>query len=185
MQSINPSRSWLSRLFFVALTLIFSWLGFSGAAQAQEKFAACKPVQSGVFANRIHMRCEYPVDGKFLYFAAPTSEPRFANRALSVILSAQLSGKVVTVAFNPMDQSGGGFGCLISDCRNFSAILLEEGPPPGPPPVPPSPARCTVNPNDVGCPAFCTRNPTNPACVREPVEPVSPLCRHNPAAPGC
>lgn len=126
----------------VALSLYWS----SGAAWAQEKSAACKPVETAVFANRIHVQCEFPVDGKFLFFAAPTLEPKFANRALSVILSAQMSGKVVTVVFDPLmepvDGSGNTFGCLANDCRRLLAISMADGmaaPPPPPPPPTPQP----------------------------------------------
>lgn len=118
-------------------------------AWSQEKSAACKPVESAVFADRVHVRCEFPVDGKFPFFAAPTSEPRFANRALSVILSAQQSGKVLTILFDPsvdpVDAAGKSFGCNRNDCRRISAIVLNDGtqapaPPAPPPPPPPSAA---------------------------------------------
>ena len=130
-----------SRLAWVMVGLAVSLLCQTAEVRAAEKSAACKPVQSAVFANRIHVQCELPVDGKFPYFAAPTSEPRFANRALSVILIAQESGKVVTLVFDPLvdpvDDARQSFGCDPGDCRKILAIILDEN---TMPPVPPQPA---------------------------------------------
>jgi len=129
------------------LAIAASLLCSNGPAWSQEKSAACKPVESAAFVDRVHVRCEFPVDGKYAFFAAPTSEPKFANRVLSVILTAQQSGKVLTILFNPsvdpVDAAGQSFGCNPNDCRRISAIVLNDGTlPPGPPsPPPPRPPR--------------------------------------------
>lgn len=163
--------------FLAVLALTLLW--FSGAAHGQQRFAPCKPVEVAVFTERIHVQCEVPVAGGFSFFAAPTSEPKFANRALSVILAAQLGGKVVSVLYDPKDTSGEKtMGCLLKDCRPLLGIVMEER---LSPPLPPE--RCTLNPNDVGCPGFCKQNPTNAACVK-PAKPRPKVCG-KPPLPEC
>ena len=149
MISIGQAKESRLAWVMVGLAMAVSLLCQTAEVRAAEKSAACKPVQSAVFANRIHVQCELPVDGKFLYFAAPTSDPKFTNRALSVILIAQESGKVVTIVFDPLvdpvDAAGSSFGCNPGDCRRILAIILDDntlppGPPQPPPPPPPSAA---------------------------------------------
>jgi hypothetical protein len=129
----------------VALATAVSLLCLTAEVRAAPKSAACNPVESAVFENRIHVRCEHPVDGRFPYFAVPTSDPKFANRVLSVILLAQESGKVVTIDFDPLvdplDAAGSGFGCNRDNCRKILGIVLDNNtlPPPPPPPPPPRP----------------------------------------------
>ena len=161
--------------------------GASGLS-AQQTRALCKPIETATFPERIHVRCQYPVAGGFVYFAASTAEPRFASRALSVMEAAQVSDKVVLVGFDPADTvSGAGFGCAVADCRPLLSIVLVENPPP------PAPARCDINPNDTGCPGYCSthddmncegycrRHPTDPECVM----PLPDRCERYPHSPGC
>ncbi|HEY2946715.1 MAG TPA: hypothetical protein VGN09_30060, partial [Vicinamibacteria bacterium] len=109
------------------------------AGTAQEKFALCKPVETASFANRVHVRCEIPVDGQFVFFAASTQEPRFASRMLNLSMVGQVSEKTLSILFDPNDQSGVAFGCLANDCRNVHGIALTESVAPTPPPTPPPP----------------------------------------------
>lgn len=144
----------------VGLAMAVSLLCQTAEVRAAEKSAACKPVESAVFANRVHVRCELPVDGKFLYFAVPTSDPKFTNRALSVILIAQESGKVVTIVFDPLvdpvDAAGSSFGCNPGDCRRILAIILDDNTlPPGPPQPPPPPPLPPPSAAHAQCIAVC------------------------------
>ena len=180
-------NAWYRRRI-VPLSLFFG-LGLCSVSgvSAQPTRALCKPIEAATFPERIHVRCQYPIAG-FVYFAASAAEPRFASRALSVMEAAQVSDKVVLVGFDPTDTlSGPVFGCAVADCRPLLSIVLVENPPP------PAPGRCEVNPNDIGCPAYCTahddmncegycrRHPQDPDCAL----PLPDRCDRYPRAPGC
>lgn len=178
------------RIVPIALLFGIGLFGASGVS-AQQTRALCKPIESATFPERIHVRCQYPVIGGFVYFAASTAEPRFASRALSVMEAAQVSDKVVLVVFDPADTvSGAGFGCAVADCRPLLSIALVENPPPS------APTRCDINPNDTGCPGYCStrddmncegychRHPTDPDCAMPPkdrCEKFPRSCPKNPA----
>jgi len=110
------------------LTLAF--LCFSTTTFAQEKHALCKPVETMSFSTRVHVKCEVPVDGVFLFFAASTEDARFASRMLNLSMVGQVAEKTLSIIFNPADQSGVAFGCLAHDCRIARAIALTESAPP-------------------------------------------------------
>jgi hypothetical protein len=99
---------------------------------AQEKFALCKPVETMSFPTRVHVRCELPVDGRFVSFAASTDDQQFASRVLHVSLVAQAAEKTLSILFDPNDLSGVKFGCQAEDCRAIRAIALTESPAPKP-----------------------------------------------------
>ena len=187
---VKRSRMQSAARVIAGLAVAVSLLWLTGAVRAQQKSAACKVVESAVFANRIHVRCEYPVDGKFLYFAAPTADPdpKFVNRVLSVILLAQQSGKVVNIEFDPLidpvDFKGRWFGCNSNNCRRILAILLDDGTQAPPPPaLPPPPQPSTANRN---CVSRCrvafdacmgaASGPTAKAGCREVNESCQDLC---------
>jgi hypothetical protein len=125
---------------------------------AQEKWALCKPVETASFTNRVHVRCEIPVDGQFVFFAASTQDPRFASRMLNLSMVGQVSERTLSILFDPNDQSGVAFGCQANGCRNAHAVALTESaapmpPPPGPAPTPqPSPS---PTPAPLACVAAC------------------------------
>lgn len=155
-------------------------------ALAADQLSACKPAETAVFANRIHVRCETPVDGRFPFFAVSTADPRQANRWMALIMGAELGDKYLDVTFDPTDTSGAAFGCAVEDCRNIKALLMMER----------VPDRCEMDNtqrgcsgfcaangnNDPGCPGFCTshddmrcpgncdRHPANPSCVADPCD---------------
>lgn len=147
----NSARMLLSAL----LSCCFA---FTLTAVAQEKFSPCKPVEAATFSNRVHVKCQAAVDGQFLYFAAPTSaDPKFAARVLSVIEAGQLGDKYIMVLFDPNDQSGPNFGCLLADCRPMSAAILSEE----------RPGACSIDNTQKACPGFCaagTNNSSDPSC---------------------
>lgn len=76
------------------------------------------PYNVGVFSNRIHVRATV-FNGSIGYFAVPTTDARFANRLLSLFLTAKASGKRVAVVYNPSDTSGSAWGCQSGDCRTI------------------------------------------------------------------
>ncbi|MDE3012439.1 MAG: hypothetical protein KGI67_16275, partial [Pseudomonadota bacterium] len=129
-----------------AFALLFALIAlWPAAASAQEKMAACRPVETAVFQNRIHVRCETPVDKRFPFFAVSTVDPRSANRFLSVAETAQVTERFVMVDFDSNDTSGSAFGCGADNCRVARAILLIDE----------VPSACSIDSSARGCPGFC------------------------------
>jgi len=136
---------------------LFGCLAFTQTSLAQDKFSPCKPVEAATFANRVHVRCESPVDGKFSFFAVSTNDPKLAARTLSVIEAGQLGDKFIFVLFDPNDTSGPGFGCLLADCRPIKAAILTEE----------RPGKCSIDNTQKSCPGFCaagTNNSSDRSC---------------------
>ncbi len=182
------------------LLLSCLWL-LACAAVGADQFSACKPAETAVFSNRIHVRCETPVDGHFPFFAVSTADPHQSNRLLSLMLGAELSDKYLDIQFDPADTSGSVFGCATANCRSIKALIVMER----------VPDRCeldntqrrcpgfcaSVGNNDPDCPGFCAahddmrctgncqRHPTNPDCGIDPADLCSkpdsshlPQCAH-------
>ena len=163
---------------------------------AADQFSVCKPVETMVWTNRIHVRCEAPVDGKFPFFAVSTVDAKLANRMMVLMQAAQLSDRYLQIVFDAADTSGAAFGCNANDCRRIKALASIDR----------NPGRCEIDStsrgcpgfcaaisnNDIDCPGFCashddrrcpnfcTRHPTDPKCA--PPEPVDP-CTANPRIP--
>jgi hypothetical protein len=134
------------------ITALLGCSAFTGTALAQDKFSPCKPVESATFSNRVAVRCESPVDGKFSFFAVSTKDdPKLAARALSVIEAGQLGDKFIMVLFDPNDQTGNNFGCLLADCRPMKAAILTEE----------RPGKCSIDNTQKGCPGFCAADGNN------------------------
>src|SRR4051794_27371874 len=72
----------------------------------------CTPTEVGVYTSRLHIQCSQPAtDGtsSIRFFAVPTSDAVWANRFLTVMSSAVVAGRQVTVTFTPGDTSGASF----------------------------------------------------------------------------
>jgi hypothetical protein len=204
-----------SSAYVISLVVILGCFGLTNIALAQEKWAPCKPVQAATYTNRIHVKCEAAVDGKFLFFAASTADAKFAARALSVIEAGQLGDKFVSILFDPSDKSGQAFGCDAVSCRQLLAVVLTED----------RPGKCDIdntqrscpgfcaavgnndrscpgfcaagdnNKNDKNCPGYCTAHPTARGCpgyCTDPAHAEDPICgtQRDPCAggshaPGC
>lgn len=188
--------TWLKQHLCSAGAVTLLLLGWIPAAFAAAQWSGCKPVETAVFPNRVHVKCETPVDRRFTFFAVPTTEPRFANRTLAILEGAELGDKYVFVRFDPDDLSGAQFGCETDNCRNLLGVALAER----------DPGRCEIDSTQSGCPAFCSvvanqdpscpgyceshddmncpgncgRHPDNPECV-----PDSDPCQRNPHLPQC
>jgi hypothetical protein len=70
---------------------------------------------------RLHVHCTAAVGG-IQYFALSTADAPQAARVLSVITSALLAGRTLTIRYDPADLSGSGIGCLNTDCRLIQSI---------------------------------------------------------------
>lgn len=89
-------------------------------AKAAETWTSCVPAEIMTYSVRIHVRCAASVGG-VLYFAVSTTDAQFASRILSVISSAQVAGRTLTILYDPADLSGGQIGCQTNDCRLIRA----------------------------------------------------------------
>jgi hypothetical protein len=78
------------------------------------------PTEVMTYAARIHVRCAASVGG-IRYFALSTSDAANAARVLSVLTTAQVAGRTLTILYDPADISGAQIGCLVADCRLIQA----------------------------------------------------------------
>jgi hypothetical protein len=126
----------------VAAAILFALLGMpisTAPAHAEKKWASCTPVNVMAAENRVHVRCQQKivVVGEIVadmvkrltvhFFAAPTSNKQFANRALSLISTALVAGKDLSIFFETDDvETGPQFGCGAADCRPILAIAIKR-----------------------------------------------------------
>ncbi|HJX29430.1 MAG TPA: hypothetical protein VJ885_16095 [Thermoanaerobaculia bacterium] len=92
-----------------------------------EDWVACKPVESMiVFGKRFHVKCDEgwtnPSTGnEYRYFAIAVTNSSQVEQAMSMVETAQISGKRVKVRIKTGSSSNPP-GCSTSDCRPFIAI---------------------------------------------------------------
>ncbi|RMD97362.1 MAG: hypothetical protein D6816_17665 [Bacteroidetes bacterium] len=88
-------------------------------------WANCTPTNVAVFSERIHVRCQTAVNG-ILYFAFPTTNDAETARILSLFTSAQVTGRLLQVLYDPADTTTGpAIGCGANDCRVITAVVLN------------------------------------------------------------
>jgi hypothetical protein len=84
---------------------------------------SCTPENIATYDVRVHVKCSAAVGG-IQFFAAPTSDPENAARILSVISTARVAGRTLSILYDPDDLSGASYGCLTDDCRPISAVAF-------------------------------------------------------------
>ncbi|HEX5717509.1 MAG TPA: hypothetical protein VF179_15225 [Thermoanaerobaculia bacterium] len=115
-----------SAAHFSILTLTLALLaGFLpvGTAEAAETWTSCTPVNVSVYSvgsKRIHVKCAQAVNG-IRFFALSSSDSALMGRVLSLITSAQIGGRTLSILYDPADLSGQAWGCANSDCRILRA----------------------------------------------------------------
>lgn len=97
--------------------------------EATDAFHACTPHSVAIYNGRIHVRCTSPAAGGVLYddiwyFVVSTADSRKAARNLSMMMTAQVSGKTLGITFSWTDLSGAAIGCQIDDCRLISYMSM-------------------------------------------------------------
>ena len=93
----------------------------SGEANAEPTWITCTPVNIVAYDIRVHVKCAAAVAG-IQFFAAPTTDPANVARILSVISTAQVSGRTLFILYDPDDLIGDSYGCLTNDCRTIIAV---------------------------------------------------------------
>ena len=125
-QSLYTWCRWCAYTTFAVTTLGISSVIFTGTALAAPKSLTCNPDDVSVYPNsRIHVHCS-PGDN-FLgvdYFALGVADAAEANRVLSVILSALVGRKQLTIFYDSADHSGASFGCDPSNCRAIQGVSI-------------------------------------------------------------
>ena len=88
-------------------------------------WANCTPNNVAVFTDRVHViRCSSDVNGIW-YFAYPTADDAEATRVLSLLTSAQVTGRLLQILYDPADTtSGPPISCNANDCRVITAVAL-------------------------------------------------------------
>jgi hypothetical protein len=93
----------------------------SAPANAAPTWISCVPAQVMNYRPRIHVKCTASVGG-IIYFAASTTDSGFVARTLSVISTAQVAGRTLSILYDPSDLSGASIGCQTNDCRLIQAV---------------------------------------------------------------
>jgi hypothetical protein len=111
----------LSRISRVVVLFLLTLLLSSTRAQAAETWVSCTPVSVVTYQVRVHVQCAAPVNG-VLYFAVSTQDSAFAARVLSVIATAQVAGRSLSILYDPADLTGSAIGCQTNSCRLIRAV---------------------------------------------------------------
>ena len=93
------------------------------AASAAETAVICTPTGVATLASRIHIRCAQSFSG-IVFFAYGSSDSAGAARYMSMATSALISGRNVTIIYDPADLSGASIGCQTSDCRLLRGLEI-------------------------------------------------------------
>lgn len=95
------------------------------AAPEAETWVSCTPLNVGALNNRIHVRCAESYGGVY-YFAMPNDNPAHVARTLSLLSTAQVAGRTLSILYDPADLSGAGWGCAESNCRALRAVEIAS-----------------------------------------------------------
>jgi hypothetical protein len=93
-----------------------------------ETWVSCTPVEVAVYtagSARLHVRCAAAVGG-ISFFALSTADASVAARVLSVLSTAQVAGRTLSILYDPADLSGGQIGCATNDCRLIRAVAFGQ-----------------------------------------------------------
>jgi hypothetical protein len=100
-------------------------LALAGNALAGDVWVDCTPNNVATFPDRVHVRCNPTIGGGVIFFAVSASETAFASRFISMATAGIVSGRTLSVSFDPADKSGAAFGCGVSDCRRAKGLVIR------------------------------------------------------------
>ncbi|MBM4187982.1 MAG: hypothetical protein FJ206_11810 [Gemmatimonadetes bacterium] len=116
------------RIFLTVLLLLIGVTARPATTQPNLVVIDCRPDEVASLSSRIHVHCTTGRNG-VVYFALgvqrSAAEKEFAHRAMSLASGALVSGRSLSIRFDPNDQSGGAIGCLVTDCRLIHTIYLR------------------------------------------------------------
>jgi len=123
MVNDSPQKIKTTNCFFVFYGILFITMFFISANAFAAEWTNCTPENGASYDNRVHVKCTTAVDG-IQYFAVSTKDEAKAARALSLISIAIVTGRDLSILYDPADTSGTAIACMSSDCRLFHAIAI-------------------------------------------------------------
>lgn len=93
---------------------------------AGEIWVLCTPVEVAVLNNRISLKCSESYGQGIRFFAFPTSETAASARFLSLLSTAQVAGRTLSILYDPADLSGADFTCAVSNCRALHGAAFGQ-----------------------------------------------------------
>jgi hypothetical protein len=94
------------------------------SVEPAQTWVGCTPDSVASYNTRIHVRCTASVGG-ISYWAVSTENPAHAARMLSVLSTAKVGGRTLSLLYDPADTSNLPPGCLVSDCRLLLAAAIQ------------------------------------------------------------
>jgi len=88
-------------------------------------WTTCTPENIAAYTTRIHVKCATAVGGIY-WFAVSVDNAAFAARTLSVLSTAQVAGRTLSILYEPDDTSNLPPGCSASDCRAILAASFGQ-----------------------------------------------------------
>lgn len=88
-----------------------------------QQWVTCTPENVAVYSSRIHVKCTVPIAG-IQWFALSTQNSSHAARILSILTAAHVTGRDLSILYDPADTSGTAIGCQANDCRLIVAAAI-------------------------------------------------------------
>jgi hypothetical protein len=107
----------------ILMTVSLLYLPPATTVLAANKFFTCTPVDVAALPKRIHVKCS-PGDGPILWFALGVTDDGDANRMLSILSTAFVAKKKLSILYDPDDLDGAKIGCNTSDCRLIRGAIM-------------------------------------------------------------
>lgn len=96
-------------------------VGSTSQVPATSTWISCTPDAVVAYTSRVHVHCTAAVGG-ISYFAVSTADPANAARILSILSTAEVAGRTLSILYDPADTSGAAIGCQTGDCRLIQAV---------------------------------------------------------------
>lgn len=96
----------------------------SGTASQEPEasvWVSCTPANVVTYSTRVHVKCTAAISG-ISYFAVSTADASKAARVLSILSTANVAGRTLSILYDPADTSGTSIGCQAADCRLLQAV---------------------------------------------------------------
>jgi hypothetical protein len=109
----------------------FAFFGLVDATPAEAGVHSCVVREVAfVGSNRVHIQCSNPafdaVTGdSIVFFALPTTDVAGSGRVVALGSTAFTVNRPIVIVFRDGDLSGSVFGCVSSNCRRPTELLLR------------------------------------------------------------
>lgn len=110
---MNSKRK--SLLHISVAVFLFTSMVFATSARASQTWVECKPQRIGVYADRMHVTCGPTSPWYGIKFNNNNKD--FANRIISIVNSAVISGKPMKILYDTVDGN---------DWRNILSVEVWQ-----------------------------------------------------------